>query len=117
MDEALPSRLRPGVREIELSAFLEGDLRARRHQGVIRVRRWNMEMYVGVTSAGASACYPCYFDGPDGLEALYPAFPATPPAWAVAAALFVSLAVGLVFGVMPAMRATRLDPVAALARK
>jgi Xaa-Pro aminopeptidase len=73
MDEALPSRIRPGVREIDLSAFLEGDLRARRHQGVIPLRRWNMQMHYGVMSAGASASFPCYFDGPDGLEGLYPA--------------------------------------------
>jgi ABC-type antimicrobial peptide transport system permease subunit len=32
----------------------------------------------------------------------------------VAAALGVSLAVGALFGVLPARRATRLDPVAAL---
>jgi len=73
MDELLPERIRPGMREIDLAAFLEGELRARRHQGIIRLRRWNLEMYLGVTSTGASASYPCYFDGPDGLEALYPA--------------------------------------------
>jgi putative ABC transport system permease protein len=50
-----------------------------------------------------------------GLVFLYPALPATPPAWAVAAALSLSVAVGAVFGVLPARRATRLDPVAALA--
>jgi Xaa-Pro aminopeptidase len=73
MDEVLPEHGRTGVTEIELTAFLEGELRARRHQGIIRLRRWNMEMYIGVMSSGASASYPCYFDGPDGLEALYPA--------------------------------------------
>jgi putative ABC transport system permease protein len=50
-----------------------------------------------------------------GLVALYPALPATPPPWAVAAAFSLSVAVGAVFGVLPARRATRLDPVAALA--
>ncbi len=50
-----------------------------------------------------------------GLVLLYPALPASPPAWAVAAALLLSVAVGAVFGVLPARRATRLDPVAALA--
>jgi putative ABC transport system permease protein len=50
-----------------------------------------------------------------GLVALYPALPATPPPWAVAAAFALSVAVGAVFGVLPARRATRLDPVAALA--
>jgi putative ABC transport system permease protein len=51
------------------------------------------------------------------LVAVYPSFPATTPPWAVAAALVLSVAVGVVFGVMPARRATRLDPVAALARR
>jgi putative ABC transport system permease protein len=50
-----------------------------------------------------------------GLVALYPALPASPPTWAVAAAFSLSVAVGAVFGVLPARRATRLDPVAALA--
>jgi putative ABC transport system permease protein len=47
----------------------------------------------------------------------YPGFPASPPAWAVAAALALSIVVGVGFGVWPARRATRLDPVAALARR
>jgi putative ABC transport system permease protein len=49
------------------------------------------------------------------LVALFPALPATPPHWAVAAAFLLSVAVGAVFGVLPARRATRLDPVLALA--
>jgi putative ABC transport system permease protein len=48
------------------------------------------------------------------LVALYPALPAAPPWWAVAASLLLAVAVGAVFGVLPARRATRLDPVAAL---
>jgi len=47
----------------------------------------------------------------------YPSFPAAPPVWAIAAAAAVSLLVGVVFGVWPARRATRLDPVAALVRR
>jgi len=50
-----------------------------------------------------------------GLVTLYPALPASPPVWAVAAAFSLSVAVGAIFGVLPARRATRLDPVAALA--
>ena len=49
------------------------------------------------------------------LVAVYPALPASPPLWAVLAAFSLSVAVGGVFGVLPARRATRLDPVAALA--
>jgi len=48
---------------------------------------------------------------------VYPAFPASPPLWAVAAGLGMSVLVGAAFGVLPARRATRLDPVAALARR
>jgi putative ABC transport system permease protein len=49
------------------------------------------------------------------LVGLFPALPATPPVWAVVAALTLSVLVGSVFGYLPARRATRLDPVTALA--
>jgi putative ABC transport system permease protein len=49
------------------------------------------------------------------LVAVYPVFPAATPAWAAAAAIATSTAVGALFGVLPARRAARLDPVAALA--
>jgi putative ABC transport system permease protein len=51
------------------------------------------------------------------VSVAYPDFTATPPPWAVAAALLVSFAVGLLFGVLPARRASRLDPVTALSRR
>jgi len=46
---------------------------------------------------------------------IYPNFPAAPPLWAVVSVVLVSIGVGALFGVLPARRATRLDPVAALA--
>jgi putative ABC transport system permease protein len=46
--------------------------------------------------------------------AVYPAFPAAPPVWAAAGVFALAVATGAVFGVLPARRATRLDPVAAL---
>lgn len=49
------------------------------------------------------------------LVRIWPALPASPPLWAVATALGLSVAVGSIFGWLPARRATRLDPVAALA--
>ncbi len=57
------------------------------------------------------------FAGTGLLRGLYPAFPAQPPPWAVGAALFVSISVGLAFGAAPARRASRLDPIVALARR
>lgn len=46
--------------------------------------------------------------------ALYPAFPVQPPPWAASGALLVSVLVGVVFGMLPARRASRLDPVVSL---
>lgn len=51
------------------------------------------------------------------LIRVFPALPASPPVWAVVAALGLSLATGIVFGLLPARRAAKLDPVAALAGK
>ena len=44
----------------------------------------------------------------------YPKFPAAPPVWAIFSALAVAIGMGSIFGVLPARRATNLDPVAAL---
>ena len=48
---------------------------------------------------------------------LYPNFPLDVPLWSLWAAVGVSVATGLTFGVMPAMRAARLDPVLSLSRR
>ncbi len=51
------------------------------------------------------------------LTGIYPTFPAAPPIWAIAASLSLSAFVGVGFGLWPAIRATRLDPVTALSRR
>jgi putative ABC transport system permease protein len=51
------------------------------------------------------------------LQQFYPEFPFRPPSWAIPAALGVSCSVGLLFGILPARRASRLDPVMALMRR
>jgi putative ABC transport system permease protein len=48
------------------------------------------------------------------IGALVPALPSDVPLWAVTTAFTVSVAIGLFFGVWPAVKASRLDPVEAL---
>ena len=45
---------------------------------------------------------------------LIPSLPASIPAWAVIAGVSVSIGVGLIFGVWPARKASRLDPIECL---
>lgn len=45
---------------------------------------------------------------------LFPSLPAQVPAWAVITGLTVSVGVGLIFGVLPARKAARLDPIECL---
>ena len=45
---------------------------------------------------------------------LVPSLPASIPAWAVISGLTISVGVGLLFGVWPARKAARLDPIECL---
>ena len=45
---------------------------------------------------------------------LVPVLPASIPSWAVVSGLTVSVGVGLIFGVWPARKASRLDPIECL---
>ena len=51
------------------------------------------------------------------IQQFYPEFPIQPPAWGIPAALGVSCSVGLIFGILPARNASRLDPIMALMRR
>jgi Xaa-Pro aminopeptidase len=71
----IPSQLREGLPEFELAARIEYVMRMAGHQGVSRVRRFNMDMHYGAVSFGDSAAYPHSFDGPVGVRGLSPAVP------------------------------------------
>lgn len=51
------------------------------------------------------------------FQMLYPNFPVILPTWALMAALLVSMLTGLVFGVLPARKAAKLEPISALAKR
>ena len=70
-----------------------------------------------LSAAGAVIGYGLGLGGAAIIRALYPVLPASPPEWAVLAALGTALLTGLVFGVLPARRAAALDPVLALTKR
>ena len=51
------------------------------------------------------------------IRLLYPVYPAYPPDWAAIAGLGTALVTGILFGVLPARRSARLDPVESLAKR
>ena len=67
-----------------------------------------------LSAVGALLGYVLGQAGAFALRQVFPVFPAYPPDWAVIAGLGTALTTGLLFGVMPARRAARLDPVLAL---
>jgi putative ABC transport system permease protein len=67
-----------------------------------------------LASAGAALGVVIAVAGILALRGLFPSFPVAAPLWAPLAAVGVAVATGLLFGVLPARRAARLDPVRAL---
>ncbi len=48
------------------------------------------------------------------IRTFVPSVPSTVPLWSVFAGFTVATSVGLFFGIWPAMKAAKLDPIAAL---
>jgi len=51
---------------------------------------------------------------PAAIKKVFDALPAETPLWSVVVGLFVSISVGIFFGLYPAVKASRLDPIEAL---
>jgi putative ABC transport system permease protein len=51
---------------------------------------------------------------PAGIKAVFAALPAETPLWSILVGLLVSMSVGIFFGLYPAVKASRLDPIEAL---
>lgn len=76
--EQVPGELRPGMSELELSATLEYRLRLLGHQGLIRVRNRDLELFYGHVLSGVSGLLAAYTDTPSGGPGFSAAFPQGP---------------------------------------
>jgi Xaa-Pro aminopeptidase len=74
MVREVPALLHPGMREIELAGRLENFLRGAGHQGYIRSRGFNQEIYYGHVLSGPEGIRMSYVDSPSGGMGLGPAF-------------------------------------------
>jgi Xaa-Pro dipeptidase len=71
---AVPSLLKPGLTELELAGRLESFLRQKGHQGYIRTRGFNQEVFYGHILSGPEGVLASYIDSPSGGLGTGPAF-------------------------------------------
>jgi Xaa-Pro dipeptidase len=76
--EQVPELLKPGLSELEVSAAVEYRLRLLGHQGLVRVRNWDLEVFYGHVLSGVSGLLMSYTDTPSGGSGFSPAFPQGP---------------------------------------
>lgn len=74
----IPELLAPGLTELELSARLEYRLRSLGHQGLVRFRRWDLEVFFGHVLSGEAGLAAAYTDTPSGGLGFSAAFPQGP---------------------------------------
>ncbi len=67
--------IRPGMSEVELAGGLEMQARLLGHQGTVRMRGFNQELYFGHVMSGDNAAAASFFDGPTGGSGLNPSYP------------------------------------------
>lgn len=73
--EFAATRIRAGLTELELAATLEYHLRLAGHQGLVRTRTWNLEMFFGHVLSGAAGMQAAYVDTPSGGTGFSHGFP------------------------------------------
>ncbi|MBI3976923.1 MAG: aminopeptidase P family protein [Chloroflexi bacterium] len=59
-----PALLRPGMTELELAAELEAFARRNGHEGLVRFRAFNQELFYGQVAAGPAAAVPSFGETP-----------------------------------------------------
>jgi Xaa-Pro aminopeptidase len=69
------NNLKEGLTEIELAATIEAQARTRGHQGYVRTRAFNQEVYWGHLISGPDAADLTFTDSTTGGHGLYNAFP------------------------------------------
>ena len=71
----VPEVLHEGMTDLELAAELEFVARKAGHQGLVRMRGFNNELFFGHAFSGADSAVPTYSDTPLGGVGLSPSFP------------------------------------------
>jgi len=71
----VPEVLKAGMTDLELSAELEFVARQAGHQGLVRMRGFNNELFYGHVFSGPDSAVPTYSDTPLGGVGLNPSFP------------------------------------------
>ncbi len=71
----VPEILKEGMTDLELTAELEFVARKEGHQGLVRMRGFNNELFYGHAFSGADSAVPTYSDTPLGGVGLNPSFP------------------------------------------
>ena len=67
--------LREGMTELELAARIEAEARAHGHQGFVRMRAFNQEIYWGYLISGPDSAAPSFIDTTSGGRGVSVAFP------------------------------------------
>lgn len=64
VSRVLPDLLEEGLAEVEFAGRVEAEARRLGHEGFIRMRGFNQEMFYGQLLVGVSGCVPSYLDTP-----------------------------------------------------